>query len=65
MRTKKVSDLTVDQLKIIIDELLKKNLEDIIEDIEALSSKKFIKSVEKSRKEYSDGKFKNFEEVFN
>ena len=64
MKAKKVSDLTIDQLKKIIDELVKQNLEDFIEDIEALSNRKFIKSIEKSRKEYKEGKFKSFEEVF-
>ena len=64
MKANKVSDLTIDQLKKIIDELVKQNLEDFIEDIEALSSRKFIKSIEKSRKEYKEGKFKSFEEVF-
>ncbi len=64
MKAKKISDLTIDQLKIIIDELVKQNLEDFVENIGALSSKRFIKSVEKSRKAYKEGKFKSFEEVF-
>ena len=64
MKVKKVSDLTIEQLKKIVDELVKQNLEDIVEDIEALTSKRFIKSIEKSRKEYKEGKFKTFEEVF-
>lgn len=49
-------------LKKFIDELVKQNLEDFVEDIEALSSKRFIKSIDKSRKEYKEGKFKSFEE---
>lgn len=44
-------------LKKIIDELVKQNIEDVIEDIEALSSKRFMKSITKSRKEYKEGRF--------
>jgi len=65
MKVQKVSDLTVEQLKLIIDKLVKQNLEEMVEDLEALSSRNFIKSIEKSRKEYKEGKSKSFEEVFN
>lgn len=65
MKTKKISDLTIDQLKMIIDEVFKENMGDILENMEAVSSLKFIKSVERSRKEYKQKKFKEFKEVFN
>ena len=60
MKTKKISDLTIDQLKMIIDEVFKENMGDMLENMEAVSSPKFIKSVERSRKEYKQKKFKDF-----
>ncbi|MBZ0204137.1 MAG: hypothetical protein IT281_07270 [Ignavibacteria bacterium] len=65
MKAKKISDLTIEQLKEIINQAVKENMEDVLENIEALSSKRFVKSVERSRKEYKEKKFKDFKEVFN
>lgn len=64
MKAKKISDLTIEQLKEIINQAVRENMEDVVENIEALSSKKFVKSIERSRKEYKEKKFKGFKEVF-
>lgn len=65
MKTKKIGDLTIDQLKMIIDEVIKENMGDMLENLEAVSSPKFVRSIERSRKEYKEKKFKDFKEVFN
>lgn len=39
-------------------------MEDIIEDIFALSSDKYLHSIKEARSDYNQGKVKNLEEVF-
>jgi len=58
----KVKDLSVEELKVIIKKSVEKTIEDYIEDIIALSSPNYIKSIEEARKDYKEGKFKDLEE---
>lgn len=37
---------------------------DLLEDLEALRSQKFVKSIKKARSQYKKGQYKTFEEVF-
>lgn len=62
--TKKVSDLTVEELKMIIDTSVKASIEDALEDLSALNSKEYLRSVERARQEYRDGRFHKIDEVF-
>lgn len=62
--SKKVRDLTVEELQEIIERKVKEVLEDILEDFLALSSKEYLESIETARKEYQEGKVKSFEEIF-
>ncbi|GAB5046403.1 hypothetical protein [Thermodesulfovibrio sp. TK110] len=60
-----VKDLTVEELQKIIENTVREILEDYMEDIIALSSEKYLSSIEEARKEYRNGKIKKFEEIFN
>ncbi len=59
----KVKDLTVGELKSLISDAIKESLEDLIEDILALSSDEYIKSIEEARKDYKNGRIKYLEEI--
>jgi len=59
----KVKDLTVGELKALISDAIKESIEDLIEDMMALSSDEYIKSIEEARKEYKEGKIKYLEEI--
>ncbi len=39
-------------------------MEDIVEDILALSSEEYIRSIEEARKDYKKGRTKQFKEIF-
>jgi len=59
----KIKDLTVGELKYLISDTVKEAVEDLIEDISALSSEAYLKSVEEARKDYKEGRVKYLEEV--
>ncbi|GBD03927.1 hypothetical protein HRbin19_01228 [bacterium HR19] len=61
--TTKVKDLTVEELKTLILEIVKESIEDIIEDILALSSEEYLRSIEEARKDYKEGRIKRIEEI--
>ena len=60
----KVKDLTVGELQNLISDTVKKAMEDLIEDILALSSDEYLRSIEEAREDYRSGRMKSFEEVF-
>ena len=53
-----------EELKLLIKESVREVAEDLIEDLMALSSKEFLKSIEEARSDYKQGKIKHFEELF-
>ena len=59
-----VSDLTVKELKEIISDTVKDSMEDIIEEIMALQSEGYIRSIKEARDDYKKGRVKSFEELF-
>jgi len=59
----KVKDLTVGELKSLISDTIKESLEDLIEDIVALSSDEYLRSIEEARSDYKGGRIKYFEEI--
>lgn len=61
---KKIKDLTTDELELLINKTVHKAFEDISEDILALSSEEYIKSIEEAREDFKKKKTKTFEEVF-
>jgi hypothetical protein len=60
----KVTDLTVDELKEVIENAVKDSLEDAMEDLKALSSQDYLRSIQDARDDYKKGKVKKFEDVF-
>ena len=60
----KLGDMDEKELKVLIKESVREVMEDLIEDLLALSSKEFLKSIEKARNDYKQGKIKYFEELF-
>jgi len=60
----KISDLTVDELKILISTTVQETIEDYLEDIKALSSKDYINSIKEAREDYKAGDYKNLDETF-
>jgi len=60
----KIKDLTVEELQSLITDTIKEVLEDLVEDILALSSDEYLKSIEEARRDYKENKVKDFGEVF-
>ncbi len=60
----KVRDLTVGELQTLISDAVKVAVEDLIEDILALSNDEYLRSIEEARSDYKRGRVKSFEEVF-
>jgi len=60
----KVKDLTVGELQSLISATVRGVLEDLIEDIQALSSDEYLRSIEEARNDYKEGKVKYLKDVF-
>jgi hypothetical protein len=60
----KIKDLTTDELRTLISNTIKESMEDLVEDLLALSNKKYLNSIEEAREDYKNGKIKRFEDVF-
>lgn len=63
MKTK-VKDLTVTELQNLISDTVRASVEEVLEDIVALSSKEYLHSIIEARRDYKEGRVKQFEEVF-
>jgi len=59
----KVKDLTVGELRSLISDTIKESLEDLVEDIVALSSEEYLRSIEEARTDYKKGRIKYLEEI--
>ncbi|MHB8232075.1 MAG: hypothetical protein ACYDDB_04155 [bacterium] len=65
MKVKRITELTVEELQVVISNTVNAAIKDSIEDIMALSSDNYIKSIKEAREDYKKGRTKSFEEVFN
>ena len=61
----KVKDLTVDELRALVSDTVRGVMEDSIEDMVALTSERYLQSIEEARRDYKEGRVKSFEDVFN
>ncbi|HOE93417.1 MAG TPA: hypothetical protein PLK11_05930 [Methanofastidiosum sp.] len=61
----KIKDLTIEEFRLLLSNTLKEVMEDLKEDMLALSSQDYIDSIKESRKDYKEGKFKNLEDILN
>ena len=59
----KVKDLTVEELQSLISDTIKSTLEDLIEDMLALSSDEYLRSIVEARKDYKEGRIKYLEDI--
>ena len=60
----KVKDLTVGELQSLISDTVRGAMEDLIEDLSALSSDEYLRSIEEARSDYKEGKVKHLGDVF-
>ncbi len=60
----KVKDLTVEELRTLISTTIKDTLEELIEDLSALSSEEYLRSIEEARTDYKEGRVKRLEDIF-
>ncbi|KYK28232.1 MAG: hypothetical protein HXS48_19810 [Theionarchaea archaeon] len=63
MKTK-VKDLTVIELQNLISDTVRASVEEVLEDIVALSCKEYLHSIKEARRDYKEGRVKQFKEVF-
>ncbi|MDP3149901.1 MAG: hypothetical protein Q8N83_12300 [Ignavibacteria bacterium] len=60
-----INELTIGELKTLISETVKETMEEVIENMEALSSPSFLSAVNEAREEYKAGKTTKLEDMFN
>lgn len=60
----KIKDLTVLELQNLIFDTIQATMEELVEDILALSSEEYLHSIEEAREDYKEGRVKQFEDVF-
>ncbi|MEO0091489.1 MAG: hypothetical protein ABIK61_02095 [candidate division WOR-3 bacterium] len=61
--TIKVQDLTIEELRALISDVVKDVIGDLIEDMVALSCQDYCNSIKEARKDYQEGRCKKIEEV--
>ena len=59
-----VKDLAVVEFQSLILDTMRATLKDFIEDVSALSSPKYLESIEEARNDYREGRVKHLEELF-
>ena len=62
MKTK-VKDLNIIELQNLISETVRASMEEVLEDIIVLLSKRYLHSIEEARKDYKKGIIRQFEEI--
>jgi len=59
----KLKDLTVGEFRTLVSNSVKESMEDLLEDITALSSKEYLTSIREAREDYKHGRVKSIEEI--
>ena len=59
----KIKDMEIDDFKILIKQTIDETLESYFEDIEALSSKKYLKVIKNARQEYLNNEVFSLEDI--
>ncbi len=60
----KVKDLTVVEFQSLISDTMRATLNDLVEDVSALSSPTYLESIEEARNDYKKGRVKHLEDLF-
>jgi len=63
MSEKTLKDITTDELRSLIRESIKETLNDELEDIIALLSPEYLKSIEEARADYREGRITPMDEI--
>lgn len=59
----KIKEMEIEDFKILIKQTIDETLENYFEDIEALSSKKYLKDIKNARQEYQNNEVFSLEEI--
>ena len=59
----KVSNLTIEQLEKMINNIVEEKIDNLVEYYESLTSEKFLKSLTKARREHKEGKYKSIGDI--
>ena len=57
----KVKDLTIEELRSLVSDTVREAMNDLIEDMLALSSDDYLKSIEEARNDYKTGRVRSIE----
>jgi hypothetical protein len=60
----KIKDLSIDEFKHLINDIVQVSFQDNMEDLLSLSSTNYLTSIEEARNDYKQGKVKSFSDVF-
>jgi len=60
----KIKDLSIEEFRNLLYETMESLFEEFLEDILALTSEEYLKSIEEARQDYREGRTKSFEEIF-
>jgi PHD/YefM family antitoxin component YafN of YafNO toxin-antitoxin module len=58
-----VKDLSVDELRSMIEDTVRRTMEDYLEDLQALSSPAYVQSITEAREDFRAGRTVSLEEV--
>lgn len=61
----KIKDLTIEEFRLLLSDTLKEVMDDLKEDMLALSSQEYLDSIKEARNNYKEGKYKNLEDLCN
>lgn len=59
----KIKDMSIEELRKLIQSTVRETIEDMIEDVIALNSPEYIQSIKEARTDYKSGKIKSLEEI--
>ena len=65
MATAYVKDMSVDDLREMIEDTVRRTLENYVEDLQALSSASYLDSIQESREDYRHGRTVPIEDLLN
>ena len=58
----KLKDLTVEDLKGLISKTVRETMEEVLEDLTAKGSKRFLESVQEAREDYREGRVQDLDD---
>lgn len=61
----KVAELSVEEFKSLIHDTVEESIDELFEDMLAMTSPEYLKSICEAREDFRAGRVKSFEEAFN